>query len=174
MCNILAFSFDVRTDTQAQWWWEEANKRALRFKCTASFEASVWAPLEEGQSWVSELCFVFLGLSFFHSKYVCCSFPAFYLSLSLWFLSPLRLMLHTWQLCQWCCPAELPKMCSWLPLFSCLSLPILYLHTPNTKDLNCSNMRFFCHPNCLTGIFCRLPINLANLQNVVSAVFQRD
>lgn len=50
------------------------KQRAVRFRCTGNFEVSVWAPLEEGQSRVSGVCFVFLGLlAFFH---VYCSLPA--------------------------------------------------------------------------------------------------
>ncbi len=138
------------------------KQRAVRFKCTASFEVSVWAPLEEGQSRVSGLCFVFLGLlAFFHSKYVYCSLPAFSVisSYLYGFFPHLR----------WCailgffvgdssstrCPAELPKMCSWFPLFSCLTMPILYLYTPSTKDINMA-------PTYSCFSFCRLFITLDN------------
>lgn len=154
MCNVLAFSFDVRTDAQARRWWEEANKRSVRFERTVGFEVGVWPLLEEGQRWVSRLCFVFLGLlAFFHFKYVGCSLHAFAV------ISPY--LYGFFPHLGWCsilgidrCPADLPKMCSWLSLFSCLTLTILYLYASNTKgSLSQPTDSFICH---FKGQFCRL------------------
>lgn len=49
MCNVLLFGFDVGTDTGPAMM-GRGKQRAARFKCTASFEVSVWALLEESQS----------------------------------------------------------------------------------------------------------------------------
>lgn len=59
MCNILAFSVKVRTDTRAQTRREDANKRRARLILAQSSKTCGY-DWEGGQTLVSRLCFVFL------------------------------------------------------------------------------------------------------------------
>lgn len=101
-----------------------------------------------------------------------------YLSLSLWFLSPLRVMLHTWQLCLWFKQHPVPRRAA-RNVFrtSFILLPntdkIASFHTKHKVSISHLITRSFCHLKCLKCQFRRLPITLDNLQSAVNN-FYRD